>query len=108
MTIDIKYDHIPTSEDSYGIIMEGMEELSKKYPFLQRADVIFHLASDFGQIQRKCNICLHVNEKFLYAWAIGASLEKAAKTALDDAGVQLARQRPSKLNNSYEEPIGTY
>lgn len=108
MTIDIKYDHIPMSEDSYGIIMDGLEELSKKYPFLQGADVIFHLASDFGYIQRKCNICLYVNEKILYAWAIDVNLEKAAKTALDDAGVQLAKQRPDKLNNDYEKHISSY
>ena len=96
------------SEDSYGIIMEGLEKLSKKYPFLQGAEVMFHLASDFGQIQRKCNICLHVNEKFLYAWAMDVSLEKAAKTALDDAGVQLAKRRPDKLNNNYEKHISSY
>ncbi len=108
MTIDIKYEHIPKSQDSYGIMMDGMEELSKKYPFLQRADVIFHLASDFGQIQRKCTICLYVNKKILHAWSINESLEKAAQAALDNAGVQLAKQRPAKRNSNYEENISSY
>lgn len=108
MTIDIKYEHVPMSQDSYGIMMDGMEELSKKYPFLQRADVIFYLASNFGQIQRKCTICLHVDQKILHAWAIDENLEKAAKRALDNAGVQLAKQRPGRHNSAYEENISTY
>lgn len=108
MTIDIKYEHMPTSDSLNAILIKKLERLSKKYPWTIRAEVVFKIENRNQQIERQCNISISAPGPVLFANATEDDFEKSAKVALKRIERQLKKRKQGFQKKHYEKDTGAH
>lgn len=93
MTIAIRYENMPESGSLNMILTKKLHKLSKRYPWLIRADVVFKIEKHHGQIERHCSITMSAPGPRLFADAMGDNFEKGAKIALERIERQLRKRK---------------
>lgn len=99
MRTNIQFLDMPASETLSQRIKNNLEKLANKYPWLMGAEVILKQENSSSQPNNICEIQLSVPGPYIFAKSRQDNFEKAARVAVDELEVQLAKKKKQMIQH---------
>ncbi len=93
MKVQIQFIKMPTNDSLSDMVIQNLNKVAHKYPFIIRGEVIFKEENDPSDIGKICEIRLSAPGPRLFAKSNESSFEKAALETIGDLERQLEKRK---------------